>query len=338
MAASIYHQVSIIQFQASSTAAMQRHDGPRMSQSADQTSLLNMVSEKTDGGTLRGDYSTADAQFVVRQDMGRYSPAQHALWRKLYQRQATLLPGRACALFIDSLARLDAAHGIPELDRTSEALCKATGWRLVAVPGLVPEQVFFAHLANRRFPVTVWLRAPHEFDYIAEPDIFHDFFGHVPLLFDPVYADHMQAYGKGGLRALGLDGLTYLARLYWYTIEFGLIESAHGLRAYGAGILSSGGEITSCLANTDAHILAFNVERVMRTLYKIDAYQQTYFVLRDFKQLLDDTAPDFAPLYARLKSMPPLPADTVLKGDVLVGSRQGTGLDAAGGEPGGILS
>src|ERR1035437_1886115 len=176
---------------------------------------------------------------------------------------------------------------------------KATGWRLIAVPGLVPDQIFFEHLASSCFPVTVWLREPHEFDYIVEPDVFHDFFGHVPLLFNPVFADHLQEYGKGGLKALQVDGLKYLARLYWYTVEFGLIDSPVGLRAYGAGILSSGGEIEYCLTNPNPRRIRFDLERVMRTLYKIDSYQETYFVIKSFEQLFNDTASDFTPIYAK---------------------------------------
>lgn len=274
------------------------------------------VAKKSDGAALRGDYSRADAQYVVTQDWAAYTPEQHELWRRLYRRQAQLVPGRACDAFIDSLARLDIGAGIPDFGRTSEALQRATGWRLVAVPGLVPEQVFFEHLANRRFPVTVWLREPAEFDYIAEPDVFHDFFGHVPLLFNPIFADHMQAYGKGGLKALQLDGLELLARLYWYTVEFGLVKSAHGLRAYGAGILSSGGEIGYCLSSPHPRRIPFDVERVMRTLYKIDSYQETYFVIDDFQQLFDQTTPDFTPLYARLGQATPLAANTLLPGEV----------------------
>ena len=273
------------------------------------------LAEKSDGAVLRGDYSCADEQYVVTQNWEAYTPEQHALWRKLYQRQARLVPGRACDAFIESLAKLDAADGIPQFERTNEALQRATGWRLVAVPGLVPDQVFFEHLAARRFPVTVWLREPHEFDYIVEPDVFHDFFGHVPLLFNPVFADHLQEYGKGGLKALKLDGLAMLARLYWYTIEFGLIQSPQGLRVYGAGILSSGGEIEYCLTSPEPRRVPFEVERVMRTLYKIDSYQETYFVIRDFHQLFADTAPDFTPIYARLKQLDALPADTLLPGE-----------------------
>lgn len=282
---------------------------------AGQAAFLQSLAEKSASGQLRGDYSHADAQYVVRQDWEAYTPDQHALWRRLYQRQARLLPGRAADVYIESLARLDAQDAIPRLDEVSQVLSAATGWRLVAVPGLVPDQTFFEHLAARRFPVTVWLRKPEEFDYIVEPDIFHDFFGHVPLLFNPVFADHLQEYGKGGLKALPLGGLPFLARLYWYTIEFGLMETPQGLRAYGAGILSSGGEIEYCLSSPKPRRIAFNVERVMRTLYRIDDYQDTYFVIRSFEQLFADTAPDFTPIYARLARQEPLPANTLLPGE-----------------------
>ncbi|HZW23369.1 MAG TPA: phenylalanine 4-monooxygenase, partial [Noviherbaspirillum sp.] len=168
-----------------------------MNTTVDQADFFKTLEEKSDGGKLRGDYSSCDERYVVRQDWAAYAPEQHALWRKLYQRQAKLVPDRACELFIESLGKLNAADEIPRLDRTTEALHKATGWELVAVPGLIPDLTFFEHLAERRFPVTVWLRDPEEFDYIVEPDIFHDFFGHVPLLFNPVFADHLQQFGKG---------------------------------------------------------------------------------------------------------------------------------------------
>jgi phenylalanine-4-hydroxylase len=275
------------------------------------------LAAKSEQGMLRGDYANADADYVVQQDWQAYTPQQHALWRRLYQRQSALLPGRACDEFMESLAALDPHDGIPDLDHVSASLMRAAGWKLVAVPGLVPDLTFFEHLANRRFPVTVWLREPEEFDYIVEPDIFHDFFGHVPLLFNPVFADHLQEYGKGGLKAMRTGGLPFLARLYWYTIEFGLIEGPSGLRAYGAGILSSGGEIDYCLSSPEPHRIAFDVERVMRTRYKIDSFQQTYFVIRSFKQLFEDTAPDFTPIYERLHTLPPLAADAVLPGETV---------------------
>lgn len=286
-----------------------------MNTTVDHADFFKTLQEKSDGGKLRGDYGRCDARYVVEQDWASCTQEQHALWRKLYQRQARQLPGRACELFIENLGKLDAADGIPRLDRASEALYQSTGWSLVAVPGLIPDLTFFEHLAERRFPVTVWLREPEEFDYIVEPDIFHDFFGHVPLLFNSVFADHLQQFGKGGLKALKLDALKYLARLYWYTVEFGLIESPQGLRAYGAGILSSGGELEYCLRSPKPRRIALDAERAMRTLYKIDSYQETYFVIRDYQQLFDATAPDFTPLYERLKKQEALPAHTLLPGE-----------------------
>ena len=282
----------------------------------DNAAFLASVAGKSDGAALRGDYRLADEHYVVQQDWPAYSAAEHALWRQLYQRQMALLPGRACDEFIAALAGLNAADGIPQFAATSEALFVATGWRIVAVPGLIPELNFFEHLANRRFPVTVWLRTPAEFDYIVEPDVFHDFFGHVPMLFNPVFADYMQLYGQGGLKAMQLGGLDQLARLYWYTVEFGLINTAQGLRIYGAGILSSGGEVEYCLQpGSAARHVRFDVERCLRTLYKIDSYQETYFVIDDFKQLFDGTAPDFAPYYEKLRSIEALPANTLLDGE-----------------------
>jgi phenylalanine-4-hydroxylase len=299
-------------------AAYRHFPAELMNNSASTDDFFASVAAKSDSGALRGDYSNADKDFVVDQNWAVYTPAQHALWRRLYERQAKLIPGRACDVFLDSIKALDVSQGIPQFDRTTEALYKATGWQLVAVPGLVPDHTFFEHLANRRFPVTVWLREESEFDYIVEPDVFHDFFGHVPLLFNPVFAQHLQEYGKGGLKALKLDGLAFLARLYWYTIEFGLIQSPEGLRIYGAGILSSGGEVDYALRgsqNQQPNRIPFQVERVMRTQYKIDSYQETYFVIRDFQQLFDDTAPDFTALYEQLKAQDALPANVLLSGE-----------------------
>jgi len=253
---------------------------------------------------LRGDYSAAGAGLTIEQDWGAYSEADHALYRRLYSRQSALVSRFACTEFNCALEALDAACGIPDFAVASKKLRSATGWEIVAVPGLIPDDSFFTHLANRRLPVTVWLRKPEEFDYIAEPDVFHDFFGHVPLLFDGQYADHLCEYGKGGLKALRLGGLKYLARLYWYTIEFGLVRTPQGIRAYGAGLLSSGGEIAYAIENPEPQRIEFDLIRAMRTPYKIDTYQDRYFVIEGFAQLLTATAPDFTPIYARLAGLP----------------------------------
>src|SRR5207302_171017 len=175
---------------------------------------------------LRGDYSRAGADYVVAQDWALYTSEEHALYRRLFERQSKLVPRYACPEWIEAIGRLaGAAREIPKFAEISRPLRAATGWEIVAVPGLIPDDAFFTHLANRRFPVTVWLRRPDEFDYIVEPDVFHDFFGHVPLLFDRTYADHLYEYGKGGLKAMRLDAVKMLARLYWFTIEFGLMNT-----------------------------------------------------------------------------------------------------------------
>lgn len=285
-----------------------------MNTTVDQADFFRALAEKS-SGRLRGDYSGANEHYVVAQQWSAYTPQQHALWRRLYQRQMMLLPDRACDIFIYCLKRPDAAAAIPDLAQVSESLHRTTAWRLVAVPGLVPELTFFEHLANRRFPVTVWLREPEEFDYIAEPDIFHDFFGHVPLLFDPVFADQLQQFGRQGMRALELDALRFMARAYWYTVEFGLMQTPQGLRAYGAGLLSSGGEIEYCLTDPAPRRLVLDIERAMRTLYKIDSYQETYFVIRDFRTLFDGMARDFGPVYERLGECAALEAGSLLPGE-----------------------
>ena len=266
---------------------------------------------------LRGDYADMRPDYTVTQDYAKYRESDQDRWRRLYARQMRLVPGRACAEFLRVVDTLGYAAGIPRFDEVNERLRSATGWEVVAVPGLLPEHVFFTHLAQRRFPVTVWLREEHEFDYIVEPDVFHDFFGHVPLLFDPMFADYMQAYGRGGQKADGLHALEYLARLYWYTVEFGLVRSGEGLRIYGAGILSSPSEVSYALASREPNRIGFDLKRVMRTRYKIDSFQQTYFVIDDFGQLFRETAPDFTPLYAEISGQDPFPADLVLPQDHL---------------------
>lgn len=271
---------------------------------------------------LRGDYSTAGPDYVVEQGWARYGEDEHALWRRLHERQMALVSRFACDEYLDSLARLDCARGIPRFDAVTKSLRKATGWELVAVPGLIPDLVFFQHLAQRRFPVTHWLRRPEEFEYIVEPDLFHDFFGHVPLLFDPVYADYVQAYGRGGLKAARLDSLKYLARLYWYTVEFGLMATARGLRVYGAGILSSSGEIVYAIESPKPRRVRFSLERLLRTEYNIDRYQDTYFVIDGFAALIRDTVHDFTPIYERVKSMTSYAPDEAAPDDVPAGAPQ----------------
>ena len=267
---------------------------------------------------LRGDYSLMRADYTVAQDYSRYSPDEQDLWKRLYARQSLLVPRYACDEFIDILGVLKFGAGIPRFDEINAKLKPASGWTLVAVPGLIPDDVFFTHLANCRFPVSVWLRSLAEFDYIVEPDIFHDFFGHVPLLFNKFFADYLEAYGKGGVKAKGLDALDYLARLYWYTVEFGLIRTPKGLRSYGAGILSSAGELPYCIQSPKPHRIKFDLLRVMQSKYKIDTFQETYFVIDSFQELFDATAPDFTLHYVQLKQRADIAANALVPEDKLV--------------------
>lgn len=237
---------------------------------------------------LRGDYAAACGDYSVAQDPQAYDPAAQARWRRLYRRQADLLPGRACQPFVDALARLDCADRVPDLARQGERLHEASGWSLVAVPGLIPDEAFFAHLSQRRFPVTVWLRAEHEFDYIVEPDVFHDFFGHVPMLTEPAIAEFVAAFGEAGMRTRDPGARQALARLYWYTIEFGLVREAGGVRAFGAGLLSSPAELQYAIEAPDAVRRAFDAGELMRSAYRIDGFQQRYFVVDSLAALLDE--------------------------------------------------
>ena len=263
----------------------------------------------------RGDYGSARADYTCEQNWHGYSAADHDLYRRLFERQAALLPGLACDEFVGAVGHLGAPKSIPCFDELSDKLYRATRWQVVAVPGLIPEEAFFSLLSQRRFPVTAWLRRPDEFDYVVEPDVFHDLFGHVPLLFDSMFADYMQAYGLGGLKASLLGSCEHLARLYWYTVEFGLIATAAGMRAYGAGILSSSGELRHSVMSASSQRVGFDLERIMRTRYKIDTYQSTYFVIDGFQRLFDSTAPDFTPLYERVASLGELHADQRLATD-----------------------
>ena len=257
------------------------------------------------------------SDFTISQNWNDYSEEEHAIWRLLFERQQRLLAGRACTEFLDGLGELGvAADGIPDFRRLNEVLDAATGWRIVAVPGLVPDDVFFAFLARRRFPSTCFIRRRDQLDYLQEPDVFHDICGHVPLLMNPIFSDYMQAYGEGGRKALRLGHLQRLARLYWYTVEFGLIETPDGLRIYGSGILSSAGESIYCLEDPRPHRIRFDLRRVMRTRYRIDDFQQVYFVINDFQQLFDATRPDFAPIYGEIAALPDLAPEALTGEDV----------------------
>ncbi len=262
----------------------------------------------------------AATDWTVAQDWSHYTAEEHATWDKLFERQRALLPGRAADAYLRGLEVLNLSKpGIPDFAELSERLMKLTGWQVVAVPGLVPDDVFFDHMANRRFVAGNFIRRPDQLDYIQEPDVFHDVFGHVPMLADPVFADYLEAYGRGGQRALELGALKQLGRLYWYTVEFGLIDEGEGLRIYGSGIVSSAAETRFALESDSPHRIAFDLKRVMRTDYRIDDFQQNYFVIPSFDALLRATVEtDFAPLYGEILTQPDVPVATILPRDEVI--------------------
>ena len=266
--------------------------------------------------TLIRPAGTAD-DWTIPQGWDRYTPEEHATWDTLFARQLRQLPGRVAPEFLEGLDVLRLSRpGIPDFAELSDRLMAATGWQVVAVPGLVPDDVFFDLLANRRFVAGNFIRRHNELDYLQEPDVFHDVFGHVPLLANPVFADYMQAYGRGGQRAAAMGAIDRLARLYWYTVEFGLVRTDDGLKLYGAGNVSSHAESIFALDDPSPHRLGFDLKRLLRTRYRIDDFQQNYFVIDSFEDLLDVTLnTDFSPVYEQLAGLPDIEVDTILPED-----------------------
>ena len=262
----------------------------------------------------------ANADWTIPQGWEHYTDDEHAVWDLLFDRQAKLLPGRASEAFLRGLDVLKLSKpGIPDFEELSDRLMKLTGWQVVAVPGLVPDDVFFDHMANRRFVAGNFIRTREQLDYLQEPDVFHDVFGHVPMLADPRFADYLEAYGRGGLRAMEFGALKQLSRLYWYTVEFGLIEEPEGLRIYGSGIVSSSAESLFSLEDPSPNRIEFDLKRVMRTDYRIDDFQQNYFVIPSYDELLRVTVEtDFAPLYGEILGQPDIPVAEIVEGDVLI--------------------
>jgi phenylalanine-4-hydroxylase len=271
----------------------------------------------------------ANADWTIDQGWSRYTDAEHAVWRTLYERQTRLLPGRLCDAFLDGLRALPIAPDrIPDFDELNTELMRRTGWRIVAVPGLVPDEVFFEHLAHRRFPAGNFIRRADQLDYLEEPDVFHDVFGHAPMLMNPALADYLQAYGEGGLRAQRLGVLHQLARVYWYTVEFGLVRQGDGLRIYGAGIASSATESLFALDDPSPHRIGFELSRVLRSRYRIDDFQQNYFVIESLDELLSLARIDFAPYYAGAAGQPEIDPGELADGDRVL--HHGSGAYHAG--------
>jgi phenylalanine-4-hydroxylase len=282
--------------------------------------MIERSIENTKHGAAAGEATRPERpDWTIDQGWENYTPDEHAVWKTLFERQAKLLPGRACKEFLQGMRDLPiGANQIPDFRRLSEVLMRHTGWQVVAVPGLVPDEVFFEHLAHRRFPAGQFIRKRDELDYLEEPDVFHDVFGHVPMLLNPVIADYIQAYGAGGLRAQQLGVLPNLARVYWYTVEFGLVIQADSLRIYGSGIVSSYTESVFALDDASPNRVRFDLERVMRTRYRIDDFQETYFVLGDLEELLELARIDFGPWYSRVGQQPDVAPGELLPGDAVI--------------------
>lgn len=292
---------------------------------------LNEQSGELDAAGVKHGLAAGDAgkprnaDWTIDQGWDQYTAEEHGVWKTLFERQTKLLPGRACDEFVHGMRDLPIGPDqIPDFRRMSDVLMKRTGWQVIAVPGLVPDEVFFDHLANRRFPSGNFIRKAHELDYLEEPDVFHDVFGHVPMLMNPAIADYIQAYGEGGLRAQRLGRLANLARVYWYTVEFGLLRQKGGLRIYGAGIASSYTESVFSLDSASPNRIRFDLERVMRTHYRIDDFQESYFVIDDLDELLELARIDFAPIYDRLAVGPEHRPGDVLPTDTLVSRGDGS--------------
>lgn len=282
--------------------------------------MLQQLKEHVKHGLAAGtDQRPERPDWTIDQGWHNYTPQEHAVWKTLFERQSKLLPGRACDEFVRGMQNLPIGPDqIPNFEQLSETLSQRTGWQIVAVPGLVPDDVFFEHLAHRRFPAGHFIRKPHELDYLEEPDVFHDVFGHVPMLMNPAIADYIQAYGEGGLRAKRLGVLEKLARVYWYTVEFGLVKQPDGLGVYGAGIASSATETVFSVEDDSPNRVAFDLERVMRTNYRIDDFQETYFVLDKLNDLLELARIDFAPLYERVADASDFEPGDILPTDVVL--------------------
>lgn len=282
--------------------------------------MLQQLKEHVKHGLAAGtDHRPERPDWTIDQGWHNYTPQEHAVWKTLFERQSKLLPGRACDEFVRGMQDLPIGPDqIPNFEQLSETLSQRTGWQIVAVPGLVPDDVFFEHLAHRRFPAGHFIRKPHELDYLEEPDVFHDVFGHVPMLMNPAIADYIQAYGEGGLRAKRLGVLEKLARVYWYTVEFGLVKQPDGLRVYGAGIASSATETVFSVEDDSPNRVAFDLERVMRTNYRIDDFQESYFVLDNLNDLLELARIDFAPLYERVAGASDFEPGDILPTDVVL--------------------
>ena len=268
------------------------------------------------------DQNLSYAGLVVDQGWKDYTNDQHESWKLLFERQIEILKPRACPEYLQALDTLGfTADKIPNFHEINERLRAITGWEVVATEGLIKSKPFFDMLTDKKFPSGYFIRDKDQLDYLEEPDIFHDLFGHIPLLTNEAYANYMHEYGKGGARALQYKTTKNLARLNWWTIEFGLIQKEDGLKLYGAGLCSSYGEAQYCMDDPSAHHIKFDLERCMRTKVYINDYQPSYFVIDSFEDLFEQAVnTDFSPMYKSFKGLDGIEqADEYLPFDLIEG-------------------
>lgn len=258
-------------------------------------------------------------EYIIKENWDAFTKEEHDLWKYLFERQMTIFDGRVAQEHIDSLKQLNISHDrIPKFEEISTILRDRTGWEIIAVPGLVPAEIFFEMLKNRKFPSTCFLRNLDQVDYLEEPDIFHDIFGHIPLLVLPTFADYMEAFAKLSLKAMERGDLVRAQRIYWFTVEFGLIRTTKGLRTYGAGIVSSFKETIYCVEDPSPKRIPFSLERVMRTDYRIDDLQKNYFVIDSYEELFDATLQDHTALFDALDVLPDIEAGILLEDEMTI--------------------
>lgn len=223
---------------------------------------------------------------ITTESWENFTSTEHNTWKTLFDRQSNLLKNYASDEILDGMKKLEiCGDKIPKFSKINSILEKETGFSVVPVTGLIPADLFFKFLSQRKFPSTCFIRKPEQLDYLEEPDIFHDVFGHIPLLANPIFADFMEEFGRKGLQAIEFDLLNLIATLYWFTVEFGLVNTTRGTRIYGAGIISSIGESIYSLESEIPIRHKFNVSDIMKTIYETNAFQKEYFIIENFNEL-----------------------------------------------------
>lgn len=275
--------------------------------------------------TQADDYVPARPDWLIDQNWSSYSDEEHHTWSILFDRMTKTLNQRSCSLFMEGVQKLKFdPHRIPNFVDLSERLKPYTGFEVVAVPGLIPDEVFFDHLANRRFPAGCVIRKPNELDFQEYPDVFHDIFGHVPLLMFPEMADFMEACGKAAIAAHKKGILDFVARLYWYIVEVGLVRENGKTVCFGAAINSSVKELDFALDDPSPNRIAFDLERVMLSDFWIYDLQNTYFVLDSVNQLQQIARTDFDAIIPKLLAKTKIGLGSVCEADKVLSL--GTGV------------